>query len=89
MLAVWGEFWFALPAVTCAVGFLVSCQWPRWMYPLMSLDNFVYTIVLVRVWFPTEDVARLARRRTPSGRAERWLRDAIIATADRTKSDSA
>jgi hypothetical protein len=78
MLAVWGEKWFAVPAVTCAVALLVSAVSPRWMYPLMSLDNLMFTVVLVRVWLPREDVARIEdRRRRMHGRAQRWLREAV------------
>jgi hypothetical protein len=45
------------------------------MFPLMSLDNLVLTVVVVKVWFPRQDVARiLERRRLFRARAGRWLR---------------
>ena len=75
MLAVWTERWFALPAATCGLTFLVVSAFPSLMYPLMSLDNLVLTVVVVKVWFPRQDVARLLeRRRLFRARAGRWLR---------------
>jgi hypothetical protein len=74
LLAVWTERWFALPAVLCGATFLVSSGFPRLIYPLMSLDNFLVTVVLVRVWFPRQDIARIRdRRRMLQARAGRWL----------------
>jgi serine/threonine-protein kinase len=75
LLAVWAERWFALPAATCALSFLVVAGFPSLMFPLMSLDNLVLTVVVVKVWFPRQDVARiLERRRLFRARAGRWLR---------------
>jgi hypothetical protein len=75
LLAVWTERWFALPAATCGLTFLVASGFPSLMYPLMSLDNLVLTVVVVRVWFPRQDVARIQeRRRELRDRAGRWLR---------------
>ena len=75
MLAVWTERWFALPAATCGLTFLVVSAFPSLMYVLMSLDNLVLTVVVVKVWFPRQDVARLLeRRRLFRARAGRWLR---------------
>jgi serine/threonine-protein kinase len=75
LLAVWTERWFALPAATCALTFLVASAFPSLMYVLMSLDNLVLTIVVVKVWFPRQDVARIMeRRRLFRARAGRWLR---------------
>jgi eukaryotic-like serine/threonine-protein kinase len=75
LVAVWGEKWFALPAVTCIVSFLVSCAFPRAVYVLMTLDNVVFTLVIVKVWSPKENVARfMQHRRELKRRATRWLR---------------
>jgi serine/threonine-protein kinase len=75
MLAVWTERWFALPAATCAAAFLVAAGFPSLIYPLMSLCNLVLTVILVRVWFPRQDLARIQdRRRELRARAGRWLR---------------
>ncbi|HEY1696489.1 MAG TPA: serine/threonine-protein kinase [Polyangiaceae bacterium] len=75
LLGVWAERWFALPALLCGATFLVTSAQPHLVYPLMSLDNLVVTIVLLRVWFPRQDVARIQeRRRELRARAGRWLR---------------
>jgi hypothetical protein len=75
LLAVWTERWFALPAATCALTFLVASGFPSLIYALMSLDNFVLTVVVVKVWFPRQDLARIKeRRRELRARAGRWLR---------------
>jgi serine/threonine-protein kinase len=77
MLAVWTERWFALPAATCAASFLVAAGFPSLIYPLMSLCNLVLTVVLVKVWFPRQYLARIQeRRREVRARAGRWLRGA-------------
>ncbi|HEY8041678.1 MAG TPA: serine/threonine-protein kinase [Polyangiaceae bacterium] len=81
LLAVWAERWFALPAAMCALSFLVASGFPLLLYALMSLDNLVLTIVLVRVWFPRQDLARIQeQRRELRRRASRWLSEA---TGDR------
>jgi len=75
MLAVWTERWFALPASVCALSFLVAAGFPGLTYPLMSLCNLVLTVVLVKVWFPRQDIARIQeRRRELRSRAKQWLR---------------
>jgi serine/threonine-protein kinase len=75
LLAVWTERWFALPAATCALTFLVASAFPSLVYGLMSLDNLVLTIVVVKVWFPRQDVERIQeRRRELRARALQWLR---------------
>ncbi|HEX3344618.1 MAG TPA: bifunctional serine/threonine protein kinase/MFS transporter [Polyangiaceae bacterium] len=75
LLAVWTERWFALPAATCALTFLVVCGFPGLTYALMALDNLVLTVVVVKVWFPRQDVARIhERRRELRARARQWLR---------------
>jgi hypothetical protein len=74
LLAVWVERWFAAPAAVCAITFVIASFVPAASYPLMSLDNLVLTVVLVRVWFPKQDVARIKERRAElRQRARRWL----------------
>jgi serine/threonine-protein kinase len=58
ILAVWAETWFAYVSVTCAVSFLVGAIFQPAIYALMSLDNLVFTIVMVRAWLPREDVRK-------------------------------
>jgi hypothetical protein len=75
MVAVWAERWFAAPAATCAVSFLVATAYPGAVYPLMALCNLVLTFVVLRVWFPKQDLALIReRRRAMQRRAARWLR---------------
>jgi hypothetical protein len=75
LLAVWGATWFALPAAVCALSFLVGAGFPALVYPLMSFCNLVLTIVLVKMWFPREEIEMIRRRRAElRRRAERWLR---------------
>jgi serine/threonine-protein kinase len=74
LLAVWAERWFWLPAAVCAVTFVVSSGFPRIVLPMMSLDSLVFTVVLVRVWFPAQDLAVIQeRRRELRRRARRWI----------------
>jgi eukaryotic-like serine/threonine-protein kinase len=74
MLAVWAERWLALPAVGCAASFLVASAYPGLLYPLMSFCNLLFTVVLVKVWFPRQDIARMQeRRRELRARARTWL----------------
>jgi serine/threonine-protein kinase len=58
LLAVWAESWFAYVSVTCAASFLVGAIFPPAIYALMSFDNLVFTIVMVRAWLPREDVRK-------------------------------
>jgi serine/threonine-protein kinase len=75
LLAVWTERWFALPAASCAITFLVATAFPSLMYALMSFDNLLFTLVLVKVWFPRQELARMRERRAElRDRAGRWLR---------------
>jgi serine/threonine-protein kinase len=75
LLAVWAERWFALPAIVCAAGYIVASVHPSLVHPLMSLGNLTLTIVILKVWFPREDLARIhARRMVLRGRARQWLR---------------
>jgi serine/threonine-protein kinase len=75
LLAVWAEPWFAVPAAVCGVEFVVASAFPTLVYPLMSIANFTLTVVLLKVWFPRQDVALLReRRRELRQRARRWLK---------------
>ena len=76
IIAVWLEPWFAVPAaVVGGAGFLLAARWPALVHPIMALSNLVFTVVLVRVWIPREDVEAIrAQRRALRGRARRWLR---------------
>jgi serine/threonine-protein kinase len=75
MLAVWAERWLVVPAATCAISFVVAAVFPQVMYVLMSLCNLTLTIVMVKVWFPRQDLARIhERRRVLRARARQWLR---------------
>ena len=58
ILAIWAEPWFGLVALTCTASFLAAAIFPQALFALMSFDNLVLTIVMVRVWLPKEDVAR-------------------------------
>ncbi len=74
LLAIWAERWFALPAAVSAISFLVSGGFPALVLPMMALDSLVFTIVLVRVWFPKQDIERIQeRRRELRRRARRWI----------------
>ncbi len=73
LLAVWVERWFAVPAALDAIGFLVVSRWPSALYPVMSITNVVFTLVLVRVWFPRQDMERMNERRLELRRRVRRL----------------
>ena len=74
IMAVWVEKWFGAAAVASAAAFLLAALRPAWLYPVMSFDNAIFTVVLVRVWFPRTDVADLlARRNVLRRRAREWL----------------
>jgi hypothetical protein len=75
LLAIWAETWFAAPAIACVVSFLVACVYPSLAYPLMSACCLVLTVVLVKFWFPREDIEKIRERRARMRkRATRWLR---------------
>jgi serine/threonine-protein kinase len=77
MLAVWVERWFAVPAATSALAFLVAAARPELVYAAMTLENLVFTAVLVRFWFPRDTLAKMKERRDAlRRRARRWLEDA-------------
>jgi hypothetical protein len=76
LLAIWVERWFALTALVCAVSFLIEARFPSSLYALMAFDNLVFTVVLLRVWFPQGDLEKINERRLALRRqALRWLRD--------------
>ncbi len=75
LIAVWAERWFAAPAAACALSFLAATAFPALVYPLMALCNLVLTFVILRVWFPKQDLAAIhARRQAMRRRAAQWLR---------------
>jgi hypothetical protein len=75
LLAIWAEPWFGVLAVTATGSFLVACFFQRAVYGLMTFNNLVFTFVVVKVWYPGEDLAAIqARRRALRQRATRWLR---------------
>jgi hypothetical protein len=44
----------------------------------MSFDNLVLTIVLVRVWFPKQDLAKIRERREEiRKKARQWLYEGV------------
>ncbi|MFO0760173.1 MAG: serine/threonine-protein kinase [Byssovorax sp.] len=76
LLAVWVERWFVLTALVCSVTFLVAARFPAALYPLMAFDNLIFTTVLVKVWFPRGDIAKINQRTEEMRRrALRWLGD--------------
>jgi hypothetical protein len=62
LLAIWADRRFAIVAATCAASFIVSAWRPSATYGLMSFDNFVLTVVLVRAWIPEGEIDRLRER---------------------------
>ena len=53
----------------------MAAAFPGLVYPLMALCNLVLTFVVVRVWFPQQDLAVIrARRQAMRRRATQWLR---------------
>jgi serine/threonine-protein kinase len=73
MLAVWVERWFAISAAACALSYLVISAYPSTLYPLMSLDNLILTVILVRVWLPRQDIDFVRERRHRLGQRARKL----------------
>ncbi len=73
-LALWVERWFGLAAFISAVSFAAACREPSLLYPLMSICNASFMIVLVRVWLPRADIQRFAEHeRQIVGRARRFF----------------
>ena len=81
MLAIWVERWFAVCAVACSATFLISAARPDLVYPAMILDNLIFTVVLVRFWFPRDTLAKMVERRDAiRRRARKWLGDAYASS---------
>lgn len=77
LLAVWVERWFAVPAATSALAFLVSAARPNLVYAAITAQNIVFTTVLLRFWFPRDTLAKMMEQRDAlRRRARRWLEDA-------------
>jgi serine/threonine-protein kinase len=75
LLAVWAGRLFIAPAAACLSSFLVASWVPALVYPLMAASNLVLTFAIVRIWFPSEDMARIRERRDAMRtRAGRWRR---------------
>lgn len=85
-LAVWLERWFTVPAVACGITFVVvAAIEQRAMFPLMALCNLILTVVLLRVWFPKQDIERINEtRKEIRRRARAWL---LEAAANVTRGD--
>jgi serine/threonine-protein kinase len=76
MLGVWVEPWFGVPAALAGLSFLISTAWPASVLPLMAAHSLVLTLVIVLIWFPRQDLARMIeRRREMRRRARKWLLD--------------
>lgn len=73
LLGVWVERWFFVPAVVDGLAFLAGAALPSVRYPLMSVANLVFTAVLVGVWFPRQDLARIDQGRRELRRQARRL----------------
>jgi serine/threonine-protein kinase len=63
LLGVWVERWFFVPAAFDGLLFLASAAAPTLVYPLMAAANLLFTAVLVYVWFPRQDLARIEEQR--------------------------
>ncbi len=76
MLAIWVERWFAVCALLCGTAYLISSAKSDIRYPLMSFCNLVFTGVLLRIWFPRQELEKLkARRQEIRQRARRMFLD--------------
>ena len=74
MLAVWVERWFIAPALTCTLMFLITSARPDFVFPAMMVANTIFLVVLIRVWFPRDTLAKMEERRQAIRlRARRWL----------------
>jgi serine/threonine-protein kinase len=62
VLSVWMEPWLAVVAATCFASFFLAAFFPAFLFPLMSFDNLVLTVVIVRVWLPKGDIERFHDR---------------------------
>jgi serine/threonine-protein kinase len=82
LMAIWVERWFALPAVAAVLAFLVAAARPDLVFPAMSAQNLVFTVVLVRFWFPRDTLAKMMQARDALRKqARRWLEEGYGAPA--------
>ncbi len=63
LLAVWVERWFGAVAAVSAASFLITGAWPKLQHPLAALSNATFTLVLILVWFPRQDIEVIRKRR--------------------------
>ncbi len=63
LLGIWAERWFFAPAAVDGLVFLISSRYEGLLFPLMGAANIVFTAVLVIVWFPRQDLARIEEQR--------------------------
>lgn len=76
LLSIWVERRFAISAAVATTAFLVIAWQPWLLYGAMAVNNVVFTFVLVRVWFPPDDLVKIrARREELRRRARRFLED--------------
>src|SRR5262249_45357905 len=75
MLAIWAERWFGVSGGCAAGALLVSCARPPWLFGAMSATNLVFTLLLVLVWFPKQDVEILRTSGEFRRRARRMFLD--------------
>jgi len=73
LLAVYVERCFAFVAVFDALLFLVGARFPAALHPLMSFANLVFTVVVVWVWLPRQDLERVNEKRLELRRQARRL----------------
>ena len=73
LLGIWAERWFFAPAAVDGIVFLISSRYEGLLFPLMSAANVVFTAVLVTVWFPRQDLARIEEQRRRLRREARRL----------------
>jgi len=71
MFAIWVEPRFGFAAVACGLSFLVAAARPALLYPAMALDNALFTLLIVRVWIPRDDVTRIMQHRAELRRRAR------------------
>jgi eukaryotic-like serine/threonine-protein kinase len=78
LVGVWAEKWFLVPAAACTISFLIACAFRSTTYALMTADNLIFTFLIVKLWFPKQDLELIqARRRELRRRARRWLRPTL------------
>lgn len=63
LVAIWIERWFVALALFDFVCFAIAARYPSATLWLMSLANVAFTYVVVRLWLPSQDRARIHERR--------------------------